>query len=298
MARTTKIIPSEDRRIAAWIKSWPKNSRLITGPGDDCALLHPAGRGRWLVLKTDAVVQDVHFKLSAGPAAIGTKAVHRVLSDFAAMGARPEQLLITVGCPLHLSPGFIQKCYSAMSRIARRHGLGLAGGETTRSRELWFNIAATGSVQAGRSPLRSGARPGHVIYVTGSLGGAAAGRHLTFTPRLREGLWLAEQRLASAMMDLSDGLGKDLPRLAAASRVSFAIETARLPLTRGCTASQAINDGEDYELLFTVPARLVVRLEKDWPFKTKLTAIGKILPLRLKAQTGGVNFRGYDHFTR
>ena len=288
--------PSEDRAIARWIRNWPSGAPLATGPGDDCALLHPADKNEFLVLKTDALVEGVHFHRNTAPQLIGRKAINRVLSDFAAMGATPQTVLITVGLPRSLSPGFVQKCYRGMAQAARKHHVSLAGGETTRSAELWFNVAGAGRVLRKQAVLRSGGKPGDIIYVTGLLGGSGQKKHLSFIPRLKEGNWLALHHFASAMMDLSDGLGKDLPRLARASGTSFTIFASALPITPGCTAQQAVNDGEDYELLFSVHSSKADALEKKWPFRTRLTRIGVLERKNKKPDTAGLKLAGFDHF--
>ena len=287
---------NENTLIDSLVRPWKPGPGLVLGPGDDCALARPPRPGQHLVLKTDAVVDNVHFTRKDGWPLIGQKAVARVVSDFAAMGALPQHLLVTLGLPPSVTPRHLAGCYRGMRTAARRWKLSLAGGEITRSPVFWISIAATGAVRSGRAVLRSRARAGHAIYVTGRLGGSfASGRHLRFTPRLPEGLWLAEQGIPSAMMDLSDGLGADLPRLARASGLSFRIDPHALPRHARCTPGQAVNDGEDYELLFTVPPAREKSLTARWPFRTRLTRIGSMLPRTRGPETGGIAFRGFDH---
>jgi thiamine-monophosphate kinase len=141
--------------------------------------------------------------------------------------------------------------------------------------------------------LRSGAKAGDVIAVTGRLGGTQARKHLLFEPRLAEGRWLARKRFATAMMDLSDGLGADLPRLASASGTSFQVEAQKVP--RSGSLAAALNDGEDYELLFTVPPTRAEKLKKEWPFATPLHLIGVMG--RPGAKSGfPTGTYGFDHF--
>jgi thiamine-monophosphate kinase len=286
---------TEDQWIRRWLARWPAPHNLA---GDDCAILPAPGAKHQTVLKTDATVQDIHFTLHDAPQKIGAKAVNRVLSDFAAMGATPQTLMISVGIPKKLNPAFVEKCYNGMAKAAAKHQITLAGGETTRSKELWFTLSGAGKIANGKAVLRSTAKPGDLIFVTGTLGGSLTTQnHLTFTPRLPEGQWLANHRLASAMMDLSDGLGKDLPRLAAASKLNFTINAAKIPATRGHTKHQAANDGEDFELLFTVNPKNLKTLTTKWPFKTKLTPIG-IMTSGKSSDTDGIKFRGFDHFLK
>jgi thiamine-monophosphate kinase len=154
-----------------------------------------------------------------------------------------------------------------------------------------------GCVSKGKAITRAGAKAGDLLFVTGKLGGSFPKRHLCFVPRLEEGLWLGKHGYATAMMDLSDGLGKDLPRLAAASKVSFRIHSSALPKNINCTAAQAVNDGEDYELLFTVKPSRLTKLLHSWPFKTKLSCIGLMTDVRRPSFSDGLKFQGYDHFS-
>ncbi|NJK93011.1 MAG: thiamine-phosphate kinase [Blastochloris sp.] len=291
---------TEDDHINRWLKLWPNPSsdQLPLGPGDDCAVLPPGPARTLPVVKTDAVVQDVHFRLSDSPQDIGHKALARVLSDFAAMGATPRHALITLGLPKTLSPKLIDGCYRGMARLAKKHQVNLAGGETTRSRDFWISVAAFGFVKRQHLITRSGAQAGHLLLITGRLGGSSrhgSRRHLRFSPRLAEGQWLAQHRYPSAMMDLSDGLGKDLPRLATASQVSYHLRAASLPRHTSCSPEQAVNDGEDFELLFSLPESSWSRLRRAWPFSTRLSVIGHLTSLSQQPYSDGVPMRGYDH---
>jgi thiamine-monophosphate kinase len=284
-----------------WIHRWTKALRLARPPGlrhgigHDCAVLAAPTRKSDLVLKTDAVVEGVHFLRSTPAALVGRKALARALSDLAAAGATPCAALITAGCPDQKSAARLHSIYRGLSRAARIWGVAIVGGETVRTRQLLLSVSLLGTVPRGRSPHRGGARPGHLLFVTGTLGGSWPRRHLTFTPRLREGQWLARKKIPSAMMDLSDGLGADLPRLARMSNIGFQIHPAKLPLAPGATARQALSRGEDYELLFSVPTAKAAWLRKHWPFSTRLTEIGVCLPSRAGFHTGGLPLQGYDH---
>ena len=292
---------SRPSREDVWIHRWTKSLRtarlpgLRHGIGHDCAVLTPPSRQFDLVLKTDAVVEGVHFLRSTPAALVGRKALARALSDLAAAGAAPRAALVTAGCPNKKGAARLQSMYRGLSRAARAWGVAVVGGETARTRQLLLSVSLLGTVPKGRSPHRGGARPGHLLFVTGSLGGSWPRRHLTFTPRLREGQWLARKKIASAMMDLSDGLGADLPRLARMSRVGFRIDPQKLPLAPGANPRQGLSRGEDYELLFTVPKVKAVRLRKTWPFPTRLTEIGVCLSARSGFACGGLPLQGYDH---
>lgn len=275
---------------------WKSNpAQVLTGVGDDCAVLRGAGKNHFLIFKTDAVVEGVHFTPQASPEKIGRKALSRALSDLAAMGARPVAAVITLGVAASESVRRMRGIYRGMEAVAKTYGVNLVGGETTRAAQLFLNVALLGECRGYRPVLRSGAQVGDLIFVTGRLGGTQAGRHLVFEPRLAEGEWLARQKVASAMMDLSDGLGADLPRLAEASGVGFHLEPAAIPRARGATVEQAFNDGEDYELLFTVSSSRAKTLKKKWPFGTPVHCIGEIR-LRGKKSTGPITAHGFDHF--
>ena len=274
-------------------KTDPK--KVLTGVGDDCAVLRGEGKNHFLLFKTDAVVEGVHFSPQARPVEIGRKALSRALSDLAAMGATPLAAVITIGLLANESASRLAGIYRGMEAVAKKYGVNLVGGETTRAAQLFLNVALIGECRGYQPVLRSGARAGDFIFVTGRLGATQKRHHLVFEPRLAQGEWLARQKLASAMMDLSDGLGADLPRLAEASGVSFQLESEAIPRGRGATLSEAINDGEDYELLFTVRASHAKTLKKKWPFATPLHCIGVIRP-RGTNSTGPVIAHGFDHF--
>jgi len=179
--------------------------------------------------------------------------------------------------------------------LAKKYRVNLVGGETTRAAQLFLNVALLGECRGYRPLLRSGARAGDLIFVTGQLGGTQKRRHLTFEPRLAEGEWLARHKLASSLMDLSDGLGADLPRLVEASGVGFQLDTGAIPRGRGITLEAACNDGEDYELLFTISSSHVKSLKKKWPFSTPLHCIGRVR-LRGKESAQPISTHGFDHF--
>ena len=270
-------------------------ARVLTGVGDDCAVLRGEGKHHFLLFKTDAVVEGVHFTRHARPGLIGRKALARALSDLAAMGASPLAAVVTVGLPAHESVSRLRAIYRGLERLAKKHRVDLVGGETTRARQLFLNVALLGECRGYRPLLRSGARAGDLIFVTGRLGATRARRHLLFEPRLAEGQWLARKKYATALMDLSDGLGADLPRLAKASRTSFRLDAASIPRAPGATLAAALGDGEDYELLFTVAPDCAQKLKKEWPFATPVHFIG------VMGRRGAKSFLpkgsyGFDHF--
>lgn len=289
------------RRLTAALHTMPE--QVLAGAGHDCAVLQ-APPGGYPLFKTDAMVEGVHFTWEMGPELVGRKALCRVLSDFAAAGGRPWAALVTVGASGSLPMHLLEAAYSGLNAAARQFQCSIAGGElTSTTGPCWFSVSAVGYVSSDQYLLRSGGQPGDVLHVTGRLGGSlASGRHLTFTPRLAQGTWLAERHVVSAMMDLSDGLGTDLPRLAHASGVGFQLDLDALPVHPGISTQQALGDGEDYELLFAVPAALTVELERDWPAAfpdVLLTRIGKLTELPAGAHNQALpthEHPGYTHF--
>lgn len=281
----------EEALIARWTRGLPRDAALLVGPGDDCAVVGRRSDALWKLLKTDCVIEGVHFTGETDFARVGWKALARNVSDIAAMGGEPEHALITVALPPGLEVAKADALYKGLRRCARKFGVSIAGGETARSPgPVFISVALTGRVEKARCVLRSGGKPGDVLFVTGRLGGSLAGKHLDFTPRLREARWLTEHFRLHSMMDLSDGLGADLPRLAKASGCGFALGT--LPCNPGSSQAEALSDGEDFELLFAVAPRQAARLEAAWPFHTlPLTRVGI-----LTANTQSLPVHGFDHF--
>lgn len=289
---------SEEQILDALLTDLPLGREVILGPGDDCAAVLTPDPGLLLLLKTDCLVEHIHYLPSHRPAAVGWKALSRALSDIGAMGGRPEHALVTFFSPPDRPLAYWQGIYRGIIKAAREFSVSIVGGETSQSATAAISITVTGKVASRHLVRRSGGKAGDRLFVTGRLGGSLAGRHLRFQPRVKEGRWLAEKGFATAMMDLSDGLGADLPRLAAASRCGFEISLPDLPRTRGSSLEQAISDGEDYELLFAVDAskssRLVARWKSVFP-QVPLTEIGRLIsPQEPSTPLPG----GYDHFLR
>jgi thiamine-monophosphate kinase len=280
---------------------------ITLGPGDDAAVLRPSGRTE-LVLTCDASLEGVHFRRDTHPPeSIGYKSLARATSDIAAMGATPRFFLLTLSLPKSIKPAWLDGFLSGMRRAARELKVQIIGGDTTASSEVVISITVLGEIAPGLAVKRSGARPGDLIYVSGTLGRAQLGLQLVLAghardarcraelaahlyPRIQIGLgsWLAQRRIPTAMMDLSDGLSTDLARLCRASKTGARISANQVPAPefpalalkklRGPKPNaleMALNGGEDYELLFTVPKRLVGRL-KTSPDFSALTCIGEI----------------------
>jgi thiamine-monophosphate kinase len=287
---------SEDRLLEILLADLPLGRNTVVGPGDDCAVVRGHGIGELLLLKTDCVVEGIHYLPDDEPPRVGWKALCRPLSDIAAMGGEPRHALVSVFSPQDRSVAYWKSFYKGLAKAAARFGVGIVGGETSRSTRAAVSMSVIGRVEVGRLITRSGGRPSDLLFVTGTLGGSLGGRHLDFVPRIAEGRWLGAHGYAHAMIDLSDGLATDLPRLAAASKCSFEIDPTALPKTRGCDSIRAMSDGEDYELLMAVPPRLNARLRRGWKQifpHVKLTEIGRFTE---PGSSSTALPRGFDHF--
>jgi len=305
------------------------------GIGDDCALIRPRG-GEELAVTTDLSIAGRHFRLDwHPPEAIGRRTLARGLSDLAAMGARPVAAFLSLGLPKELirrtghKTAWIDRFYDGFLALADAHNTPLAGGDLAESPVAAADIVLIGAVLRGKALLRSGARPGDQLYVTGSLGGAAVGiarlaelasaakdrklkipreleavlaPHLYPQPRIGQGLWLMRRGLATAALDISDGLSTDLHHLCEESGVAAEVEAAVLPVSPGATLEQALHGGEDYELLFTAgPNARLPRAIAGVP----VTRIGHIvrrragrpaITLRTGDSTHPLRARGWEHF--
>ena len=292
----------------------PLRRDVLTGPGDDCAVVRIPGAPHDYLFTTDPVIEHRHFLPDTPPRLVGRKAIARAVSDIAAMGGTPLWTLVNLVAPAATPLLRIRSLYHGMIAAAKRWDLSILGGDTAEGDTLELHITCVGCVPRGTALLRSGARPGDLLYVTGTLGGAwlpGSRHHLLFEPRLEAGRFLAGNRFATAAMDLSDGLAADLPRLLDASRCGALVDAARLPLAPNIRKAReplrhALGDGEDFELLFTVSRRQRARFEAAWTRQfpqLPATRIGQLLASprrRLLLLPGGqsVPLRpgGFQHF--
>lgn len=288
----------EDALLARLLRGLPTNDTLLVGPGDDCAVV--ARNEQWdSLLKTDVVVEGVHFLRETAPERIGRKALARAVSDIAAMGGIPEQALVTVLVHRSRPAELLEGIYRGLNALAERFGIAVAGGETSSLPQdgLVINIALTGRCERGKAVLRSGGRPGDKLFVTGVLGGSFPSEwHLDFEPRVEMARYLPAQGIRpTAMMDLSDGLGTDGPRLAAASRCGLHIDYSMLPCRANCTPEQALSDGEDYELFFALSPDDAARLTAlDTP--VRVTCIGSLQAAETAPKKATLLPSGWQHF--
>jgi thiamine-monophosphate kinase len=272
------------------------------GVGDDAAVFQPRA-GYETILTCDWFLEGSHFLRNKHPAdAVGWKCLARALSDIAAMGGEPRCFVLSLALPVSHTGSWLDGFLAGLRRAEERFQCFLAGGDTTRSNRILIQVTVVGEARCNSAMLRRGAQPGDLLFVSGQLGEAELGlrqlrrtgktsrrdpqlrKHLYPEPRLELGAWLARNRLATAMMDVSDGLSTDLARLCAASRVGAKVQSKQLPLpTRGQRSKLskrtllevAVHGGDDYELLFTVSRANVRRVPPR--FKgLRLTRIGEI----------------------
>ncbi len=295
----------EDAVVEVLTRKLPSRADVRVGAGDDCAVIGGARDAWWRLLKTDAVVEGVHFLPETEPERVGWKALARAISDIAAMGGVPEHALVTLAARPGESLERVQGIYAGLRKVARKFGVAIVGGETSRSPgPLFVNVALAGRVERKRCVLRSGGRPNDVLWVTGRLGGSLRGKHLDFIPRVAEARWLVEHGPVRAMMDLSDGLGADLPRLCRSSGCSVEFWAEKVPRNPGCTVAQALGDGEDFELLLAVAPGDGEAMRRGWRKRfpwLPLTPIGRLLRVQQPEMidelvSEQLKSHGYDHF--
>lgn len=284
------------------------------GPGDDCAIIPiPESTWDWL-LTSDPVIEGIHFLPGTDPRLIGRKAIGRAISDIAAMGGMPQWIIINITSPADLPLATLEKVYDGVNEMAAAYDSVIMGGDIGKGRDFALHVFAIGRAPRGTAILRSGAKPGDIVMVTGTLGGSQLGRHLTFSPRVKEGLWLREHGWATAMMDISDGISTDIRRMMQASHVGVDLQENQVPISAAAREltdghpplHHALNDGEDFELLFTVREDQGDLFAKAWAqqFDLPCTAIGRVTDtpqqLRIMGPDGKPQVwqdQGYVHFT-
>lgn len=244
------------------------SSRVLQGIGDDAAVVEIA-KDKRLLLTTDMLLEGVHFTRKMSAVKIGHKALGCNISDIAAMGGKPLYALVSLGLPPSLSVDFVKNIYKGMAKLTQKFGISIVGGDIIKSGKIIINIALAGEVAKKDIVSRGGAREGDQIFVTGSLGKSLATKwHLEFVPRLKEAQYLVKNFKPTAMIDISDGLAADLGHVLKASKVGAVLEETKI-LRRGkASLEEALVDGEDFELVFTLPKSLTREfLKASHPFK-------------------------------
>lgn len=302
----------------------PVTRDLIVGIGDDCAVLRPR-RGEDLAMTTDLLLENVHFRRAwHPPESVGHRALARGLSDLAAAGAKPIAAYLSIALPADLVGTWMNRFLDGWMRLAGEHGVPLAGGDTAevprirrRPGLVMVDVALVGAVPRGRALLRSGARAGDILYITGSLGGSVVELrdlrkgnsrkrkpgephpHLYPQPRLAIGRRLMRRRIATAAIDTSDGLATDLLHMCQASHLGAVVDREAIPRAPGASFHDALTGGEDYELLFTAPRRQPVRSVNG----VRVYAIGEMTAnaglIELRSPDGSrepLTARGWEYF--
>ncbi len=283
-----------------------KDKNVICGIGDDAAVLKYTA-DKHLLFCSDMLVEDVHFRLKKASAFwIGWKALAVNLSDIAAMAGLPKFCTVSLGLPRNLPVKFLDEFYRGLGSIAERFSVSVVGGDTNRSSKFVVDVALIGEVEKHRLVLRSGAKEGDILFVTGKLGGSIYGRHLNFIPRVNEARTLVENFKINSMIDISDGLSSDLHHIAEESNVGAVIYEELLSLSKNCKGiNDALFDGEDFELLFTLPPKEATRLIKQSHklFKINVSRIGYVDKKRCGLKIVNkdnikmpLKKRGFEHF--
>lgn len=298
-----------ETRLIREISTWLGDACPLgpAGIGDDCAIL--SGSPRRQLVTVDPVIYGEHFDDSLEPAAVGAKLLKRNLSDIAAMGGRPRAAVVALALDPRVSRQWLAGFYRGLGRTALRYAVPVVGGDIARHvGGLVATLTLIGEASGPRVITRGGAREGDWIYVTGRLGGSRLGYHWKFLPRLAEGSWLAGRAEVRAMIDLSDGLAKDIHALTP-SGCRAEIVTRDVPVSRsartlartsGRTALEhALTDGEDYELLFAVNGATQREIfEAAWAeqFRVRLTCLGRFAPSSRPRPADGLDLRAYHGF--
>ncbi len=270
----------EDEFIKSLLPTLTADDTVAISPGDDCAALYLGG-GELLLLAVDQVAADSHYfgpdsAEPTPPELAGRKLLARNLSDIAAMGGRPRYALLAVSLPEAASPERLAAFIRGVRELAAEYNVHIIGGDLAGAPAEVGSLTILGTVAEGRVCRRNAARAGEGVFVTGEFGNSLASeKHLRFRPRLEEGQWLAQGAWTQCMIDASDGLLKDLGRLCRASELRARLEESAIPRTTGADLEQALLEGEDYELIFSVPPDKAADLREEWPFETRLTEIGQ-----------------------
>lgn len=307
--RARSVAAQGELRLIAQIRRWlgPVSPAAPFGIGDDCAVIPPTKHHQ--LVTTDPVIYGHHFDATVSPSAVGAKLLKRNLSDIAAMGGRPVAAVISLALAADTQVAWLRAFYRGLARCAEQYGVKIIGGDIAQATPGFLGAFLTlhGESTGARVVTRTGAKLNDHIFVTGQLGGSLAGHHYRFTPRLAEGAWLARQPGVRAMMDVSDGIAKDLRSLTPAGLVASLDPTA-VPVSPAARAAarrsgrpawtHALTDGEDYELLFVLahqiePEKFSARWEKQ--FLTPLTCLGRLARTIAPGHIDWACLHGYEH---
>jgi thiamine-monophosphate kinase len=315
-------VPLPEKKLIKRIKEMSGRTMpgIRAGIGDDCAILDPP-RGHELLVTTDFSLEGTHFRREwHPPESVGNRCLARGLSDIAAMGGEPIAAFLSLALPKRLPQSWVNGFFRGFLALARLYKVTLAGGDISQADHILADVMVVGSAPKGAAIRRSGAKVSDVVYVTGSLGGAAAGlnnvsrgafrvsrkasassvrKHLYPEPRVAVGRWLREKKLATAMIDISDGLSTDLAHMCEESGVGAVVNELLLPVAPGASTVQALHGGEDYELLFTARPSARVPVEIAGVSVTEIgwiTRERKVLISDLQRQPRKLEVKGWQYF--
>ena len=301
-----------ERDFIRWLTpKAPQTSSVVLGPGDDAAILRSFGADEF-VITTDMLMDQVDFRLSEhAPIRIGRKSLAVNLSDLAAMAADPVAAVVAVALPKSHARKLAEELTQGVLELAHEFNVALIGGDTnTWNGPLVISITAIGRSRPEKAWPRSGAKPGDLVLVTGSIGGSILGKHFDFTPRIREAMAIRDRYQVSAAMDVSDGLSIDLSRLAEASHVGIALEMNAIPISDAAyelaktsgksPLEHALGDGEDFELILTASPEQATRIVEEFGKSMPIRAIGEVVAgcSLWKRGTGGLEpapVIGFEH---
>lgn len=306
--RRDSVAALGERELINRIRRWLGDTSPVApfGIGDDCAVLSPSAHAQ--LVTTDPVIYGSHFDDGVPPRSVGAKLLKRNLSDIAAMGGKPVAAVLSLALAPETSTAWLRNFYLGLAETSRRHRMKIIGGDVTQGPAGFFGAFLTlhGSANGPRVITRQGARVGDAIFVTGRLGGSRAGHHYRFTPRLAEGTWLARQKSVVAMMDVSDGLAKDIDSLTPPGAVA-SIWPQMIPVTPAAEAAargsgkpawvHGVTDGEDYELLFVTRGVDELAFTSRWhrKFSTPLHLLGHFARQLAPGNIDWTSLHGYEH---
>ncbi|MBF0385684.1 MAG: thiamine-monophosphate kinase [Candidatus Omnitrophica bacterium] len=263
--------------IALLRRMFPIANKGIVGIGDDAAVFNRINAQK-LLFTTDMVIEGVHFKKGTDPLKVGYKALACNISDIAAMGGIPKYALVSLGISPNKEIKYVHALYSGIKQLADKFNVLILGGDTVRSGKLIVNIALIGEANQGKIVKRSTAKAGDLIFVTGELGNSfKSGHHLNFIPRVKESQYLVQNFNPTSMIDISDGLAADLGHIIEESGKGAVIYEEKIPKRGGCSLQQALCDGEDFELVFTLSESEAKRLLNVRKKAFRFFEIGKII---------------------
>lgn len=284
--------------IERFRKAIKTDSSVIVGSGDDCAVL-AFSEHKYQLFTCDMLVEGVDFTSNQKPYSIGRKAIAVQVSDIAACGGLPRHCLISIGLDKKTSVGFADRLFKGMKDFCNEFKINITGGDISRAPALVINVSMLGLVEKAHLCLRSNAKAGDIIFVTGELGGSISGKHLSFSPRLKEARYLVRSVKVNSMIDISDGLAQDLGHILKQSKVGALVFEELIPISKDARGlDDALFMGEDFELLFTVSRKEAGRLLKEKIFRPigEITRNPGLVLIDKNSQEKPITPKGFQHF--